>query len=199
MKKSWRSYTVFLKSFDIPKLFLPFHWWLRGLLVCFLSWLWGVYQRFVVLFQVLLARPSLWCGRCACVSIKGRFSSPELVREATSCSVSPVEILTTLLEDALTLPLNFLFVTVVHYWLWTMSGWTHIVSPWGLDTGMRPFSFWLWGSVLITRSSPFGMGTTPVGASERFRPNWIGDETLMLAVTFFCSGRIFNTSASIRT
>jgi len=56
-------------------------------------------------------------------------SSPELVREATFFSVSLVEILTTLLEDALALPLDFLLVTVVRCWLSTMSGWTHIVSP----------------------------------------------------------------------
>jgi len=42
-------------------------------------------------------------------------SSPELVRKATSFSISLVEILTTLLEDALALPLNFLLVTVIHH------------------------------------------------------------------------------------
>ena len=56
-------------------------------------------------------------------------SSPELVREATSSSVSLLEIFTTLLKDALAFLLNFLLVIVVHYWLLTMSGWTHIVSP----------------------------------------------------------------------
>jgi len=40
--------------------------------------------------------------------------SPELVREATSSAVSLAEIPTTLLEDALALPLDFLLVTVVH-------------------------------------------------------------------------------------
>jgi len=45
---------------------------------------------------------------------KGDSSSPELVREATSSSVSLVEIPTTLLEDALDLPMDFLFMTVVH-------------------------------------------------------------------------------------
>jgi len=48
--------------------------------------------------------------------------SPELVREATSFSVSLVEIPTTLLEDALALPLDFLCVTVVYYWVSIMSG-----------------------------------------------------------------------------
>ena len=48
---------------------------------------------------------------------KANFSSPELVRETISSSVSLIEILTTLLEDALVLPLDFLFVTVGHYWL----------------------------------------------------------------------------------
>ena len=56
-------------------------------------------------------------------------SSPELVREATSSSISLVEMLTALLEDALALSLDFLLVTVVYCWLSTMSGWTHIVSP----------------------------------------------------------------------
>ena len=55
-------------------------------------------------------------------------SSPELVREVTSSSVSVVEILTTLLKDALALPLDFLLVTIVYCWLCTISGWTHIVS-----------------------------------------------------------------------
>jgi len=55
--------------------------------------------------------------------------SLELVREATSFSISLVEMLITLLEDALALPLDFLLVTVVHCWLSTISGWTHIVSP----------------------------------------------------------------------
>ena len=48
---------------------------------------------------------------------KADFSSPELLREATSSLVSLVEILTTLLEDDLALPLDFLFVTIVHCWL----------------------------------------------------------------------------------
>ena len=53
---------------------------------------------------------------CAPVSAaKADSSSPELVRDVTSSSVSLVEMLTTLLEDALALPLDFLFVTVVHY------------------------------------------------------------------------------------
>jgi len=53
---------------------------------------------------------------------KADFSSPELVREATPSSVSLVEIPTILLEDGLALPLDFLYVTVVHYWLSIMSG-----------------------------------------------------------------------------
>jgi len=68
-------------------------------------------------------------------------SSPELVREVTSSSVSLVNIPTTLLEDALALALDFLFVIVVHYWLSTTSGWTHIVSPRGVGRGIKPFSF----------------------------------------------------------
>jgi len=61
-------------------------------------------------------------------SAKDDSSSSELVREVTTSSVSLVEIPTTLLEDALALPLDFLLVTVIHCWLSTMSGWTHIVS-----------------------------------------------------------------------
>jgi len=72
---------------------------------------------------------------------KADSSSPELVREVTSSSVSLVEILTTLLEDVLALPLDFLLVTVIHCWLLTMSGWTHIVSPRVVGTKMRSFSF----------------------------------------------------------
>jgi len=40
--------------------------------------------------------------------------SPELVIEATSSSVSLVEILTTLFEEALVLPLDFLLVMVIY-------------------------------------------------------------------------------------
>jgi len=60
---------------------------------------------------------------------KADFSSPELVRDVTSSSVSLVEILTILLKDALILPLDFLLMTVVYCWLLTMSEWTQIVSP----------------------------------------------------------------------
>jgi len=66
---------------------------------------------------------------------------PELMRAVTSSSVSLVEIPTTLLEDALALPLEFLLVTLVHCWLSVISGWTHIVSPRGVGTGIIPFSF----------------------------------------------------------
>jgi len=68
---------------------------------------------------------------------------PELVKSATSFSVSLVEMLTTLLEDTLALPLDFLFVIVIYRWLSIMSGWTHIVSPREVGIGSRPFSFWL--------------------------------------------------------
>jgi len=88
----------------------------------------GVYYQLAVLFQIFLAR-SIFDVRGVTVSAaKADSSSIELVRKATSSSVSLVEIPTTLLEDALALLLNFLFVTVVHCWLSTMSGWTHIVS-----------------------------------------------------------------------
>ena len=108
------------------------------------------------MFQVLLVGSSLWCGRCACVSSKGgllvsRTSKGGNIFLSISCRD------TTLLEDALALPLDLMLVTVVHCWLSTISGWTHIISPCGVRTGMRPFSFWLWGSVLITLSSLFGM------------------------------------------
>ena len=39
------------------------------------------------------------------------------------------------------------------------------------DKTIRPFSFWLWGSILITLSSSFGMRTTLVGAGRRFQLN----------------------------
>ena len=46
--------------------------------------------------------------------VKVDSSSPELVREAMPSSISLVETLTTLLEDALAFLLDFLFVTVIH-------------------------------------------------------------------------------------
>ena len=76
-------------------------------------------------------------------AIKADSSSPELLREATFSLVSHVEMLTTFLKDALVFLLDFLFVIIVHCWLSIMSGWTHIVSPREVGTGMRPFSFWL--------------------------------------------------------
>ena len=54
-------------------------------------------------------------GRALVSAKREHSSSLELVREVTSSSVFLVEILTTLLEDALALPLDFLLVTVVHY------------------------------------------------------------------------------------
>ena len=76
-------------------------------------------------------------------SAKDDSSSPELVREVTTSSVSLVEIPTTLLEDTLALPLDFLLVTVIHCWLLTMSGWTHIFSSQEVETGIRFLSFQL--------------------------------------------------------
>jgi len=203
MEGSWWSYTTFL--FDIPKLFLFFHGWPHGLLDCLLSRLGRVYYRLTILFQVLLAQSRLRCRRCAkrrdirlVRGAKADSSSPELVREATSSSVSLAEIPTTLLEDALAFLFDFLFVTVIHCWLSIMSGWTHIVSPWGVGTEIRLFSFWFWGSVLTTLSSPFGMGTTLVGVGRRSQSNWIGDVVVMLVVTFFYYRWSLSTSASIR-
>jgi len=77
------------------------------------------------------------------LATKADSSSPELFGEATSSSVSFVEIPTTLLEDTLVLPLDFLFVTVVYWWLSIMSGWTLIVSSREVKIGIRPLSFWL--------------------------------------------------------
>ena len=48
---------------------------------------------------------------------KAKSYSPKLVRDAISSSVSLVAMLTTLLKDALDFPLDFLFMTVIHYWL----------------------------------------------------------------------------------
>jgi len=71
---------------------------------------------------------------------KADSSSPELVREAIIfLSFSCRE--TTLLEDALALPLDLMLATVVHCWLSIISGWTHIISPCGVRTRIRPFSF----------------------------------------------------------
>jgi len=93
-----------------------------------LSWSWGVYYRIAILFQVLLPDRVFDVRGAPMLATKADSSSPELVREATSSSVSLVEILTTLLEDTLTLLLDFLLVTVVYCRLSIMSGWTHIIS-----------------------------------------------------------------------
>ena len=122
--------------------------------------------------------------------------SAELIKEATFFSVSLVEIPITLLEDALALSLDFLCVKVVYCWLSMMSGWTHDISPWGVGTGTRPFSFLLRGSILITLSSPLRMGTTLAVTYRNSLPNW---RDVMLDITLFCSGRSLRTSASIRS
>ena len=101
-----------------------------------------VYHRLAVQFQVLLTRSSLWRGRCACVSNKGWVlfswtSEGDDIFFGLSCTDT-----TTLLEYALALPLDLVFVIALHCWLSIMSGWTHIVSSWGVRTGIKPFSFW---------------------------------------------------------
>jgi len=68
------------------------------------------YFRYCLLDRVFDA------GRMPVSATRADSSSPELVREATSFSVSLVEMLTTLLEDVLALPLDFLLVTVAHCW-----------------------------------------------------------------------------------
>jgi len=102
---------------------------------------------------------------------KADSSSPKLVREATSSSVSLVEIPATLLEDDLSLPLDFLFATVVHCWLSIITWCTYIISPQGVGTKTRPFFFLLWGLLLITLSFSFKMGTTLVGTKGSSLPN----------------------------
>jgi len=57
-----------------------------------------------------------------CSAARIIFSSSELMRVATSVSASLEEVHTTLQGDALALPLDFTLVTVVHCWLWAMSG-----------------------------------------------------------------------------
>jgi len=63
-------------------------------------------------------------------------SSPELVREATSSSFSLVEI--PYIAGGC---FSLLFMTIIHYWLLTVSRWIYIVSPLGVGTRTRPFSF----------------------------------------------------------
>ena len=73
-------------------------------------------------FKYCLLDQVLDVGGAPVSVVKTDSSSPELVRQATSSSAFLVEIPTTLLEDTLALPLDFLFVIVVHCWLLTMSG-----------------------------------------------------------------------------
>jgi len=119
----------------------------------------------------------------------------ETVREATSVSASLEKAHTTLQENVLALPLELLFVITVYCWFWTMSGWTHIIFSRGVGTRTRLFSSLLWISILITFSFLFEMGTTPSGTDEWSLVNW---KDVILAVTFFCSGRSLSTSALIR-
>ena len=61
-------------------------------------------------------------GRASCSAVRINSSSSESVREATFLSAFLEEAHTTLQEDALALTLDYILVTVVHYWLWIMSG-----------------------------------------------------------------------------
>jgi len=60
-------------------------------------------------------------GGASCSVARTIFSSSESVREAMSVLASLEEAHIMLQEDALALPLDFLQVTLVHYWLWIMS------------------------------------------------------------------------------
>jgi len=87
---------AFLESFDIAKLLLFFHGWFHGLLGYLLSWLGGVYHQLIVLFYCLPDQV-FDVGGAPVSAAKADSSSPELVRDTTSSSVSLVEMLTTLL------------------------------------------------------------------------------------------------------
>jgi len=169
--------------------------WVAWLVLWPLGW---ASHSFIVLLQVLVARSSLCHERSSCSIARTILSSSESVREATSVSASLEEAHTTLWEKVLALPLDFLLVTVVHCWLWTRSGWTHIISLRGVGTGTRRFSFLLWLISIDHPSSPFRMRTTPVGTGGRSQPKWRGAIAVILAVTFFCSGWTLSTFASIR-
>jgi len=75
-------------------------------------------------------------------------------------------------RNALVLPLDILLVTVVYWWLWIMSGWTHINSRREVGTETKPFSSLWWESVLITFSSSFRMRITTTCTDGRSPPNW---------------------------
>ena len=77
-------------------------------------------------------------------------SSSESVSEKTSVSASQEKAHTTLQGETFVLSLDFLLITVVHCWLSTRSRWTHMISPWGVGIGTRPFSCWWCGSILRT-------------------------------------------------
>jgi len=109
-------------------------------------------------FKYCLSNQVFDMERAPISATKADSSSPELVREATSFSVSLVEIPTTLLEDALALPLDFLCVTVIYCWLSIMSGWTPIISPRGVETGTRSYSFFVMRISIDNPQFPFRDG-----------------------------------------
>ena len=113
---------VFLKSFCVAKLLMFVHGVLRGLLDCLFDWMGEPAIGSPYYFKYCLSNQVFNMEGVPMSTAKADSFSPELMREAIPSSVSLVETLTTLLEDALAFPLDFLFVMIVHCWVSMRSG-----------------------------------------------------------------------------
>src|SRR4051812_27798561 len=130
----------------------------------------------------------------AVLAAKTSSSSSESVRELTSESGSMVSAMMTF--ACLVLPLDFLRETLVQGMTSSRrSGCIHIVLPLGMVVRTSPFSYWRWGSELMTLISTAGMGYTAVGVGGDW-PNWMQD--VILAVAVFCSVFSLRAPASTR-
>jgi len=102
----------------MTKLILFFHRWFYRLLDYLLSWLGEFTISSMYYFKYCLLVRVFDVEGAHVSAAKADSSSLELVRD-TSSLVSFVEMFTTLLEDVVALPLDFLFMTVIHCWLST--------------------------------------------------------------------------------
>jgi len=122
-------------------------------------------------------------------TVKASFSPTELLRKVTVTESSSVARKTTLYD----LPLS-LGLLVSHCSSWTISGWTHIISPDFIVIGMRPLAFYCSAIGLMTSNLTLEIGTN-LSWTVIFR-NIPKLRVTILAVTFFCSDLRVKTLAS---
>jgi len=157
-------------------------------------WLGRTYHQLTILFQVPLAGLGLRCEKSTYISSQGRLLFSWTGEGSNIFLCFSDRDTHNIARKCFSLAFRFLRNSCPLL-AFDNVRWTHIISPRGVRIGTRPFSFLLWGSVLITLSSTFGMKITPAGTDGSFLPNW---RDVILVVTFFYSGRSLRTFVSIR-